>query len=184
MKNFSPLINLRPWREEKRLAQQQRFKYLLLLGLGLGLAISWVKVASLSALLNQLDANNQLMAQQLAAEQQQLAELAPLKAARQAAYERLTLLTQVQPQLSLNFLAFSQLVTSMNDKVLITQVVRQANQLNILGEANDSLGVTQLLLSLAQQPNFHEPLLTSLDYNPAKGLINFNLRLTLQEQQL
>lgn len=176
-------INLRPWREEKRKKQQQKFIYLSLISAILGLLISLVIWQSTLNSIDTLEQENQFIKQHLLQLSIEMEAVASLQKKHQQLLTHLEAIQQLKNSRLIATQLMQQLAKSINDGIVLTELKRNENQLTLQGQAMQSQAVTTWINYLNLQPSFGEPVLRSMTKNNQTNLTHFTLMIPLKIRQ-
>lgn len=167
------LINLRPWREERKVLRQKQ----LVSGLGLSALIAALAVLSVGYYFDyQSDRQrlrNQFLQQETAKLDLLIVEIKELKAQRARLLERLQAIHDLQGNRPVIVRNFDELVRVLPDGMFYDSLSRKAEVVTVEGMAGDSLDVSRLMRNLDHSIWFGEPNLSSV--NTVQGAKRFSL---------
>jgi len=173
------LINLRPWREDRRKERQQRFTatslvFALIAGglvFGAGFYIESQTVKQKQ--------RNDYMRQEMAKLDVKIREIKELKTQRERLLERLQAIQDLQGNRPVIVRVFDELVRVLPEELYYTTVSRAGERLSVNGRAKANKDVSQLMRSLDRSPWFSEPNLSSV--GRGDGVKNFNMQVGLSK---
>jgi len=157
-------INLLPWRDEYR--QEKKKEFLSLLGVV-------VVFAALVALgWNQLDgqsSRNQLLKNEIAQLDKQVAEIKELQNRRQDLLDRMEVIQNLQGNRPDIVKIYDEFVRSVPDGVYFTSMNRKAQELSLEGFAESNNRVSALMRKLDEAGKFVDPNLTVVEADQTLG---------------
>ena len=162
-------INLLPWREARR--EQLKQEFIANLGVvvvSAGLLIGLVYFALNSAIDSQ-NGRNQYMQTNINSLNEEVEEIAALKARREQLIDRMNIIQGLQGNRPVIVRIFDQFVRTLPDGVYYQRLQRVDQRLEIDGTAESNNRVSNLMRRLDDSDWFAEPNLTSVVANPAIG---------------
>ena len=176
-------INLLPWREEFR--EQKKKEFFIHLGIAAIaaalVAFLWMQTAD-AALDNQQARNNRLK-QEISSLEQQVKEIADLKKTKQQLNDRIEVIMQLQGTRPLIVRYFDELAKAVPDGVYLTSVKRDRNVLDITGISESNNRVSSFLRQLDRSEYFDKPNLSAVTNQARLGekAKSFTISLSLVE---
>lgn len=176
------LINLRPWREDRRKERQQRFVLTTFAAALVAGALVWGAGFYVQAQTEKQRQRNNYLSQEMAKLDSKIAEIKELRAKRARLLERLQAIQDLQGNRPVIVRVFDELVRVLPDELYYTSLTRQGDGLHITGRAKANRDVSALMRNLDRSVWFKEPNLSTVgrgdDYK------NFDMRVGLTKPQL
>ncbi|OMH28053.1 PilN domain-containing protein [Motiliproteus sp. MSK22-1] len=173
------LINLRPWREDRRKDRQQRFSLYSLLFVILAGAVVYGAGAYIESQTIKQKQRNDYLRQEMANLDSKIKEIKELKEKRARLLERLQAIQDLQGNRPVIVRVFDELVRVLPEELYYTSLSRSGNILKVNGSAQANKDVSQLMRSLNRSPWFGEPNLSSV--GQGEDLKNFNMQVSLSK---
>ncbi len=174
-------INLLPHRELKRKAKQQQFSVFAAITCLLGIMTVWgVHVVIADSLDNQ-NARNTYLNEQITILDGQIAEINQIKARNRELLQRKNIVEELQASRNKSVHLFDQLIRLLPEGIYLNQVKQQNNTINITGYAQSSAWVSTLMRNFESSDWFESPLLIEIKaVNIDDSRLNeFNLNVNL-----
>ncbi|MEH6823833.1 MAG: PilN domain-containing protein [Motiliproteus sp.] len=179
----SILINLRPWREDRRRDRQQRFVASAFAAALLGTLLVWGTGTYIDSNTLKQKQRNDYLRQEMSSLDSKIAEIKELRAKRERLLERLRAIQELQGNRPVIVRVFDELVRVLPDELYYSSLTRQGQSLHINGRAQSNGNVSMLMRSIDRSPWFKEPNLSSV----GKGgdlYKNFDMRVELSKPKL
>ncbi len=179
----STLINLRPWREDRRRDRQQRFVASAFASALLGSLLVWGTGTYIDSNTLKQKQRNDYLRQEMSSLDSKIAEIKELRAKRERLLERLRAIQELQGNRPVIVRVFDELVRVLPDELYYSSLTRQGESLHINGRAQSNGNVSMLMRSIDRSPWFKEPNLSSV----GKGgdlYKNFDMRVELSKPKL
>ncbi len=173
------LINLRPWREDRRKERQQRFTATSLFFVILAAALVFGAGYYIESQTKKQEARNDYMRQEIAELDSKIKEIEELKAKRERLLERLRAIQDLQGNRPVIVRVFDELVRVLPEDLYYTSLSRAGETLQVVGRAKANKDVSQLMRSLNRSPWFSEPNLSSV--GRGDQFKNFNMQVGLSK---
>lgn len=174
-------INLLPWRQERR--EQLKKEFLIILGgfafCAAGIVLCWQLLLSNS--ITTQEARNKFLEERIQELDLQVKEIAELKKQKQELVERMQVIQSLQGNRPEIVHIFDELVRTLPDGVFYTSVVRQKNDISLIGTAESNNRVSSLMRQLDASEWFSSPNLQVVKANTGFGeqATDFTMRVTL-----
>ncbi len=173
------LINLRPWREDRRKEKQQTFVATgLFVALFSGAIVFGAGFYIESQTSKQLQRNNYVR-QEIAKLDSKIKEIKDLKEQRARLLERLEAIQDLQGNRPVIVRVFDELVRVLPEDLHYTLLSRSNEILTVNGRANANKDVSRLMRSLDRSPWFSEPSLSNV--GRGDGYKSFNMKVALSK---
>jgi type IV pilus assembly protein PilN len=175
-------INLLPWREELRAERKVEF----LTALGVVTALAILTLMAMDQLtrsdINQQQARNQYLQQNIVQLDQQVAEIRNLQKRRSQLIDRMRVIQELQGNRPIIVRVMDQLVRTVPDGVFYTQLTTRGGKIAIKGVAESNNRVSSLMRQLDASDWLEEPNLDAVRAAPEYGLqaTTFNLTIAIQ----
>lgn len=173
------LINLRPWREERKAAQQKQFvtnvvaaaivAAVVVLGIGYYVDMQ----------IERQNARNKYLQAEIAKLDILRKEIQELDSKRTRLLDRLQAIRELQGNRPVIVRNFDELVRVLPDGIHYTSLTRRESVVSVTGLAKDNTEVSTLMRQLDQSDWFGEPNLSQVDSQD--GMKNFRLTVNLEK---
>lgn len=162
-------INLLNWREEFRREKKQEFiQHTVLVCIIAGvIAFSWVHIVG-SAIDNQ-NARNQMIKDELVVLNEQVKEIQKLKSEREDLISRMRVIQDLQGTRPIIVRYFDEFVRAVPDGVFVLSMVRKGQTITLDGVAESNSRVASLMRNIDNSEWFDESNLKSVTADPAYG---------------
>jgi len=173
------LINLRPWREERKAARQKQFVSNLAAAALLAVMVVFGIGYYFDMQIERQRERNQYLKTETAKLDILRQEIQDLKAKRERLLERLHAIRELQGNRPVIVRNFDELVRVLPDGIHYTTLIRKEDSVNVTGLAKDNLEVSMLMRNLEQSLWFGEPNLSQVDSE--KGMKKFRLSVNVEK---
>lgn len=162
-------INLLPWREEYR--QEKRIEFfkiaaVVFAGAALTLFV-WSSLVN-GAIENQ-EARNQRLEQEIAALEVKVKEIAELKERKRQLLDRMTVIQALQANRPEIVRVFDEMASAMPEGVFLSSLQRAGENISLVGFAESNNRVSTLMRNLDQSYKFSDPNLTRVEADDQLG---------------
>jgi type IV pilus assembly protein PilN len=155
-------IDLRPWREERRKERQKNFILMLVLIVVAAGAAGWSwdqQVASQIAFQNQ---RNTFLERRISDLDQKIAEIQSLREQREKLVERMEVIQSLQGDRPIIVHVFDAMVKATPEGVYFNTMTSQGTTINITGNADRPLSISDFLRNLDRSPWFQNAFLINV----------------------
>ncbi|MEH6472840.1 MAG: PilN domain-containing protein [Halopseudomonas sp.] len=156
------LINLRPWREDRRRDRQQRFVASTFAAAIFAGALVWGTGAYIESNTKKQQQRNNYLQQEMSQLDSKIAEIRELRAKRERLLERLRAIQELQGNRPVIVRVFDELVRVLPEELYYSTLTRQGESLHINGRAQSNRDVSMLMRNIDRSPWFKEPNLSSV----------------------
>ena len=180
-----PQINLLPWREKQRAKWLKIYQGILgavVVGaLGIVLSIG----AYVDSLIENQQARNNYLAQQIAILDQQIAMIKDIKAKRQALQLKINLIEQLQDSRNLTTQILSEVALVVPPGIYLEKVKREGPELRIEGKSESNNRLSEMMRRIEASSLLMDPAIESIvaSERTQRPVSNFIMRLTIIEHQ-
>jgi len=155
-------INLRPWREERRVEQQREF-LMVLAGVAIvGLLFVFMQDRWISSNIEEQQARNNYLTGEIASLERKIQEINKLKERREQLLARMRVIQALQGNRPVIVHMFDEMVRSLPDGIHYTSLSRKGERLSIQGRAESNNRISSLMRRLDGSEWFMEPNLTAV----------------------
>ena len=162
-------INLLPWREEYR--NEKRIEFFKIAGavavFAAVVVFGWHQYVS--GKIDNQQARNQILNQEIARLEVKVREIAELKRRRQELIDRMTVIQSLQGNRPDIVRIFDEWVTAVPDGVYLTGMNRSGKAITFSGYAESNNRVSALMRNLGESYKFKDPVLTRVVANETLG---------------
>ena len=175
-------INLLPWREERR--QKLKKDFLVTVGLVLALGVGLVALGDriVNGQIQNQNARNQYLADNIKVLDEQVAEIRELQKKRNQLLDRMRVIQELQGNRPIIVRVLDQLVRTVPDGVFYTSVQTSDKTINIKGVAESNNRVSSLMRRLDASDWLANPTLDAVRAAPEYGDQANTFNLTVQIQ--
>ncbi|MEH6625595.1 MAG: PilN domain-containing protein [Motiliproteus sp.] len=173
------LINLRPWREDRRKERQQTFVAGSLLVALLAGAIVFATGFYIESQTDRQVKRNNFVRQEITKLDSKIKEIKELKEQRARLLERLEAIQELQGNRPVIVRVFDELVRVLPEDLHYSLLSRINDVLTVNGRANANKDVSRLMRSLDRSPWFREPSLSNV--GRGDGFKSFNMKVSLSK---
>lgn len=155
-------IDLRPWREERRKERQKHFILVLVLVVVAAGAAGWSwdqQVASQIAFQSQ---RNTFLEQRISDLDQKIVEIQSLREQREQLIERMEVIQSLQGDRPIIVHVFDEMVKATPEGVYFNTMTSQGTTINITGNADRPLSISDFLRNLDRSPWFQNAFLINV----------------------
>jgi type IV pilus assembly protein PilN len=173
-------INLLPWREAYR--QEKKREFLGIIG-GIGLAAAfgaYLWVSSVQSAIENQNARNQLLNQEIAKLDAQVKEISEIKKVRDDLLARIKVITDLEGTRPVIVRYFDELVRAIPDGVWIGSAERKGNVVTIEGVAESYNRIASFLRNLESSDWYASHNLISVDAAPEEGEDASKFKMTVE----
>ena len=156
-------INLLPWREERRKAQQRQFNGLLGLAAVAGLALSALIYLYYSGQVTGQNQRNELLRQEIAAVENKIKEIEELDKRKQSLLARKQIIEELQGKRYEMVHVFTELAKTIADGAQISTIRQSGADLVIQGRAQSNARVSSYMRNIMASPVISDPDLTVIE---------------------
>jgi len=174
-------INLLPWRQERRAQRQKEFLTLLGLTALAAVLVAFGVVRYFDHLIEQQNARNQYLQQEITALDAKIAEIAELERKRSHLLNRKQVIEQLQANRSQMVHLFDELARTMPDGVRLNSIKQNGEQLTLEGVAQSNARVSNYMRALQASGWMTNPDLSIIEAKGGDKLMpyEFSLMVTL-----
>lgn len=175
------LINLRPWREDRRKERQQRFVVSTFFTVILAGALVWGVGFYIQGQTSKQMARNNFLTQEMAQLDSKIAEIRELRAQRERLLERLQAIQDLQGNRPVIVRTFDELVRVLPEDLYYTSLTRQGDTLTVNGRAKSNRDVSALMRNFDRSDWFRNPNLSTV--GKGESYKNFDMNVQLSKPQ-
>ncbi len=146
-------INLLPHREEKRKARRQQFILLSALMALAGLVVWFVGHTLIAGYIDGQDAKNAFLKQEIAALDNDIAEIKGLREQAEALLSRKQVIESLQTNRTETVLVFNELARQLPEGVYLKSLKQTGPRINLVGYAQSNARVSNLMRNLEASPH-------------------------------
>ena len=173
-------INLLPWRQVYREEKKREFLGIIF-GVGLVAALgAYLWVSSVESAIENQNARNQLLNQEIAKLDAQVKEISEIKKVRDDLLARIKVITDLEGTRPVIVRYFDELARAIPDGVWITSVDRKGNVMTIEGVAESYNRVASFMRNLESSDWYASPNLSSVQAAPAEGEDASKFKMTVE----
>ena len=175
-------INLLPWREERRQELKKQFVISLVLVLALGVGLVLLADRVVNGQIDNQNARNQYLAENIKILDKQVAEIRDLQKRRNQLIDRMRVIQELQGNRPIIVRVLDQLVRTVPDGVFYTNLTTKGKTISIAGIAESNNRVSSLMRRLDASDWLSSPNLDKVKAAPQFGdqATTFNLTVKLQ----
>lgn len=175
-------INLLPWRDERR--QELKKEFLVVLGFVAAMGVALVVLGDrvVSGQIDNQNARNQYLSEQIAVLDKQVAEIRELQRKRNQLLDRMRVIQELQGNRPIIVRILDQLVKTVPDGVFYTNLKTKGKVITISGVAESNNRVSSLMRQLDASDWLASPNLDKVKAAPKYGDQATNFNLTVQVQ--
>lgn len=178
-------INLLPWRERLREERKREFLTILVGIVIIGAGLLFLVDRYFNGEIDSQTARNEFLRSEIRILDEQVAEIATLRAQKEDIRDRMNVITDLQGTRPVIVRVFDEMVKTLPEGVFYETVSRQDNVLSIEGFAESYAQITQLLRRLNNSEWFGEPELGDISAVAAPAeqlsqLLSFSITLNLE----
>ncbi|MHA7881189.1 MAG: PilN domain-containing protein [Saccharospirillum sp.] len=152
-------IDLRPWREERRKERQKQFILILILVVAAAGFAGYSWNQTVQGQIQFQNSRNTFLQQRIADLDLKITEIANLREQREQLIERMEVIQSLQGDRPIIVHVFESLVRATPDGVYFTSLSSQGNTINIEGQADRPLSISDFLRNLDASPWFSDAFL-------------------------
>ncbi len=173
-------INLLPWRQVYREEKKREFLGIIF-GVGLVAAFgAYLWVSSVESAIENQNARNQLLNQEIAKLDAQVKEISEIKKVRDDLLARIKVITDLEGTRPVIVRYFDELARAIPDGVWITSVDRKGNVMTIEGVAESYNRVASFMRNLESSDWYASPNLSSVQAAPDEGEDASTFKMTVE----
>ena len=173
-------INLLPWRQVYREEKKREFLGIIF-GVGLVAALgAYLWVSSVESAIENQNARNQLLNQEIAKLDAQVKEISEIKKVRDDLLARIKVITDLEGTRPVIVRYFDELARAIPDGVWITSVDRKGNVMTIEGVAESYNRVASFMRNLESSDWYASPNLSSVQAAPDEGEDASTFKMTVE----
>lgn len=162
-------INLLDWRSARRERRKREFYVILAGSLALAVAIVLVAMGWLDAQIQNQQARNQYLRQQIAQINQQIRKIQNIDRLRNSLASRMEVIEQLQENRSSAVHFFDEIVNTLPDGVYLTSLSQRGNEVTLDGMAESNGSVSAYMNNLNASPWFSDPRLVVIKTGKGGG---------------
>lgn len=176
-----PRVNLLPWRAELR--KQRRTEYLAILGACAVLAAAvWFGIhLYYGALIEQQQARNNFLNQEIRKLDKKIAEIKELEKEKESLIARMKAIETLQTSRPIIVHLFDELVTTVPEGVYLRSVNQQGSKVTITGVAQSNARVSNYMRNVEGSEWVQNPKLSIIQTQSADGRRTANFTLTFEQ---
>jgi type IV pilus assembly protein PilN len=175
-----PRINLLPWRDVDRKRKRQEFMVAAAAAIGLAVLTGFVLRWQYSSIIDNQNARNQYLNEQIQQVDKQIEEINGLEAQKQSLQSRIQVIEQLQRSRPEVVHLFDQLVRLLPEGVYLTEVKQTDRRIQIKGIAESSTRVSAFMRNIDASEWLKDP---SLEIVESKGTGDTGASFTLYANQ-
>ncbi len=173
-------INLLPWRQAYREEKKREFLGIFF-GVGLVAAFgAYLWVSSVQSAIENQNARNQMLAQEIAKLDAQVKEISEIKKVRDDLLARIKVITDLEGTRPVIVRYFDELARSIPDGVWVSSVDRKGNLVTIQGTAESYNRVASFMRNLESSDWYASPNLSSVQAAPEEGEDASTFKMTVE----
>lgn len=150
-------INLLPWRERLREERKQQFLVTVAITIGIALLILFAVDRVLVSQINNQNARNQYLTEQIALLDKEIAEIRQLQQQKKDLTARMTVIQDLQGRRPVIVRLFDELVRTLPEGIYYDRITRTETDISIEGIAESNSRVSALMRSLEDSEWFANP---------------------------
>lgn len=150
-------INLLDWRSERRERRKKQFAVMMGVGAGVGLLLFGAGFFYLKSNIDNQEARNRFLKQEIAAVDQKIKEIQELERVKDNLLARMRVIEQLQASRSATVHFFDEIVNTLPDGVFLSAVKQQGASVTIDGVAESNGRVSSYMKNLDASEWFAEP---------------------------
>ena len=158
-----PHINLLPWREARRKRRQQQFLGVLAAAVGLTVAGVYLGHSYMQGLIDQQQARNERIEQEIALLDAQIREIQDLQETKRQLLARMRIIEELQQRRTEIVHLFDELVATLPDGVYLTALKQEGDALLLDGMAQSNARVSAYMKNLDASPWLRDPQLLVIE---------------------
>lgn len=158
-----PHINLLPWREARRRRRQQQFLGVLAAAVGLTVAGVYLGHSYMQGLIDQQQARNERIEQEIALLDKQIREIQDLQETKRQLLARMRIIEQLQQQRTEIVHLFEELVATLPEGVYLTALKQEGDSLLLDGMAQSNARVSTYMKNLDKSSWLRDPQLLVIE---------------------
>lgn len=159
-----PRINLLPWRAELRQRRKKEFLVALAGSLVIAAGVIYLAKLTVQGWTAAQHARNQILRDEIAQLDKQIAEISGLETQRQRLVARMQVISQLQRSRPEAVHLLDELVNAVPEGVYLTQVVQAGNRIELQGNAQSSTRVSALMRNIDASAWLRSPGLEGVDF--------------------
>lgn len=156
-------INLLPWREDRRKAQQRQFNGMLGLATIVGLALSTLIYLYYSGQVTGQNQRNELLRREIAAVEGKIKEIEDLDKRKQSLLARKQIIEELQDKRYEMVHVFTELAKTIADGAQISTIRQSGPDMVIQGRAQSNARVSSYMRNIMASPVISDPDLTVIE---------------------
>ena len=176
-------INLLPWRDERRLELKKEFLTILGFVFALGVVLVLLGDRIVTGQINNQNARNQLLKQEIAVLDKQVAEIKDLERRRNQLLDRMRVIQELQGNRPIIVRILDQMVKTVPDGVFYTSLTTTGKTISAVGIAESNNRVSSLMRRLDGSDWLADPNLdkvsAALDYGEQATTFNLTVKIEL-----
>ncbi|MFT4822654.1 MAG: type IV pilus assembly protein PilN [Halioglobus sp.] len=176
-------INLLPWRDDRRQELKKRFLTILGFAFALGVVLIVLGDRIVASQINNQNARNQLLNQEIAALDKQVAEIKDLERRRNQLLDRMRVIQELQGNRPIIVRILDQMVKTVPDGVFYTSVATTGKTISAVGIAESNNRVSSLMRRLHGSDWLADPNLdkvsAALEYGDQATQFNLKVQIEL-----
>ena len=179
-------INLLPWREERRQERKKEFLVTVALVLAFGVGLLLLADLVVNGQIDQQNARNQYLTQNIKELDKQVAEIRDLQRRRNQLLDRMRVIQELQGNRPIIVRVLDQLVRTVPDGIFYTSLTTKGKSISISGIAESNNRVSSLMRRLDASDWLANPVLDKVKAAPTYGeqANTFNLTVRVQAPAL
>ncbi|WP_207060595.1 PilN domain-containing protein [Motiliproteus sp. SC1-56] len=177
------LINLRPWREDRRKDRQQRFVVSTFFTTIMAIVLVWAVGFYIQTQTTKQQNRNSFLTQEMAKLDSKIEEIRTLRAQRERLLERLQAIQDLQGNRPVIVRTFDELVRVLPDELYYTALTRQGESLHVTGRAQNNKDVSALMRNLDRSEWFKNPNLSTVGKGDTYKNFDMNVGLTKPQRK-
>jgi len=156
-------INLLPWRDDLRAEKQKQFIAVLVAVAAASALAAFLWVGSINAAIENQNARNELLNQEISGLSKQVKEIQELKKRRAELLSRMKVIQSLQGERPVIVRYFDELVRVIPEDVYILSLSKVGNSISIGGVATSTVRVSTLMRNIDESDWFSAPNLSSVN---------------------
>lgn len=158
-----PQINLLPWREQIRQIKKKHFGIIVAICVGITLFLIFLLHIHYKNLINYQIKRNTFLQGELSKEQNELGVLNKKKNAQLSVDTELKFISVLREKSYRAVRMLDALVRVVPEGIALNKIIRDDNNIIILGKAQSEIQITYFMKNLAQSNIFEQPVLTEIN---------------------
>lgn len=150
-------INLLDWRTQRKLRRLERFRNAMAIGIVAAVAVVALGYLSMTSSINDQQARNEYLRQQIAEIDQKIKEIEDLEQTKKNLLARMRVIEELQSSRSATVHFFDELVNTIPDGITLSSIKQTGDTVTIEGVAESNGRISSYIKRFEDSPWFAEP---------------------------